>query len=59
MERNEPVAALIDLSRLVGSERDCSRTKGHSPGSKRVSRLFPVTIDGANRRPLLGADPQL
>ena len=34
---------------LLGSERDCSRTKSHSPGNRRVSRLFPVTIDGANR----------
>jgi hypothetical protein len=31
---------------------------GYSPGNKRVSRLFPVTNDGAKRRPVLGNNPQ-
>src|SRR5260370_11854119 len=32
---------------------------GHSPGNKRVSRLFPVTTDGVKRPPLLGTYPEL
>jgi hypothetical protein len=35
--------------------RDSERVVGHSPGNKRVSRLFPVTTDDAKRRPLLGS----
>jgi hypothetical protein len=32
------------------------RMTGNSPGNKRVSRLFPVTTDGAKRRPVLGSN---
>jgi DNA-binding transcriptional ArsR family regulator len=33
------------------------RSRPNSPGNKRVSRLFPGTIDGAKRRYLLGSYP--
>jgi hypothetical protein len=55
---------LSETSRTPGCEKlegpsviaDCGRMTGNSPGNKRVSRLFPVTTDGAKRRPVLGSN---
>jgi hypothetical protein len=52
------IAAREGFSSPIGSIFVPPVDVGYSPGNKRVSRLFPVTTDGAKRRPLFGGNPE-
>jgi hypothetical protein len=47
---------VCDAQAFLFAELANSRIIANSPGNKRVSRLFPVTTDGAKRRPVLGTN---